>query len=423
MSGHCHAKEQCAKEWTTYPFHDRKVNLFFNFKSTRQLAPMKRLPSIDIARGLVMVIMALDHARDLLHVDAAQLPTDLATTTPLLFFTRWITHLCAPSFVFLSGTSAWLWLESTPDKAAGRRFLLTRGLALVGIEFTIVNFGMFFDPRFRTLIFEVIATIGAGMVLLSFLSRLPLKVIIVLAVLIIFGHDLLDAVDAPTQPAPKLLYSLLFALNVFPFDSDRVLVVAYPILPWLGIMLAGFAAGRIFTLPTPRRKTIFIRSGLAALALFILLRWINRYGDPFPWTAQKNGLFTFLSFLNVNKYPPSLLFTLVTLGILLLVLAAAEGRDNRATRWLLVYGRVPLFYFIVHFYLIHLILILVDLAQGHPWATIDFSTNFGRPKGGGLPIGGVYLVWGAVVLTMYPLSRWYGRYKAAHREKKWLRYL
>jgi uncharacterized membrane protein len=383
---------------------------------------MKRLPSIDIARGLVMVIMALDHTRDLLHIHADQLPTDMATTTPLLFFTRWITHLCAPAFVFLSGTSAWLSLQATPDKAAGRRFLFTRGLSLVLIEFTIVNFGLFFDPHFRVLMFEVIATIGAGMVLLSFLSRLPSWVITSLALLIIGGHNLLDPVTPPANPILKFVYSLLFNLDVFPFDTNRVFVVAYPILPWLGIMLAGYSAGRLFNLPGERRKKVFLLSGLAALALFLALRLINHYGDPIHWSTQKNAVFTFLSFMNVNKYPPSLLFALVTLGILFLVLAVADGRNNPLTRFFIVYGRVPLFYFIVHFYLIHCILLIAVLLQGHPWSTLDLSTNFGRPKGAGLPLGGVYLVWVAVVLVMFPVCQWYGRYKAAHREKKWLRY-
>jgi uncharacterized membrane protein len=394
---------------------------------------MKRIASIDVARGAVMVIMALDHSRDLLHISAAQSPTNLATTTPILFFTRWITHLCAPAFVFLSGTSAFLYLFGktapttaplSPDLRSRRRFLLTRGLVLVLMEFTIVNFGLFFDIRFHLFMFEVIATIGTGMVLLSFLARLPLKLILAIALAIIFGHDLFSPVMLPATGPLRFTGTLLFSLNVFNLGPDRLFLVAYPILPWLGIMLAGFAAGRLFTLSVEERKATFLRLGMASLALFVLLRLINRYGDPLHWTTQKNALFTFLSFINVNKYPPSLLFTLVTLGILLLVLSVAEGRDNRTTRFLLIYGQVPMFYFIVHFYILHLLLIITVLLQGYPWSELPFAGGqFGRPPGAGLPLAAVYAIWITVVLVLYPICLRYGRYKQAHREKEWLRYL
>lgn len=392
-----------------------------------------------------MVIMALDHSRDLLHINAAQSPTNLATTTTILFLTRWITHLCAPAFVFLSGTSAFIYLfrassnTSAPNRASAttsapnrtsddlrsrRRFLLTRGLVLILMEFTIVNFGMFFDVRFRLFMFEVIATIGAGMFLLSFLSRLPLKVIMALSALLIFGHDLFSPGMLPPTGPINFIGSLLLSLNAYTTGADRVFVIAYPVLPWLGIMLAGFAAGRLFIMPVEKRKSIFRKLGFSLLTLFILLRLIDRYGDPIHWATQKNAVFTFLSFINVNKYPPSLLFTLVTLGILLLVLSAAEGRDNRTTRFLLIYGQVPMFYFIIHFYILHTILIITVLLQGYHWADLPFGGGqFGRPPGAGLPLAAVYAIWIAVVITLYPLCRRYGQYKQSHREKKWLRYI
>ena len=406
---------------------------------------MKRLPSIDIARGLVMVIMALDHARDLLHIHANQSPTNLATTTPILFFTRWITHLCAPAFVFLAGTSAYLYLYSKPSSsgvgsrpgvgsAAGvvspaelrsrRRFLFSRGIVLLLLEFTIVNFGMFFDAQFRLLIFEVIATIGTGLVLLSFLSRLSLKVVVAIAAVLIFCHDLFNPAALPAAGPVRFIVSLLIGLNVFTLSADRLFLVAYPILPWLGILLAGYAAGRLFSRPVQQRKVVFLRMGLAALALFVLLRSINVYGDPGAWAVQKDAVFTFLSYMNVNKYPPSLLFTLVTLGILLLVLSVVEGRDNRVMRILRVYGQAPLFYFIVHFYLLHAAMLAMVLLQGHQWADLPFGGGqFGRPAGAGLSLAAVYAIWIAVVIFMYPLCQWYGTYKQMHREKKWLRYL
>ena len=401
---------------------------------------MKRLPSIDIARGLVMIIMALDHTRDFLHVDAlAQSPTNLATTTPVLFFTRWITHLCAPSFVFLSGASAAMSMSSAADPIHGkglpaaRRFLLRRGIILVLIEFTIVNFALSFDLHFRLLIFEVIATIGMGFIFLSFLSRLSIKILLVLTLLLFFGHDLLTpsaqmAADitppgAMTMTA-RFIRALFLSPNAFPLAPHLLFVIAYPVLPWLGIMLTGFAAGRWFQRPAEQRKKLFLRLGLASLGLFLLLRFINIYGDPDHWSLQKNTVFTVLSFLNVSKYPPSLLFRLVTLGVLFLILSATEARDNKATRILLVYGRTPLLYFIIHLYLIHLILLLIAFLQGFSPTDLNFAPfQFGRPATGfGLPLAGVYAVWLGVVIALYPLCRWYGRYKAAHPEKGWLRY-
>jgi uncharacterized membrane protein len=407
---------------------------------------MKRLPSIDIARGLVMVIMALDHARDLLGYATLQNPLDLKTTTPILFFTRVVTHLCAPAFVFLSGVSAYLSLGSASASgvaaasgatlsgafpstvgasyAAGRRFLLKRGIVLVLVEFTLVNFALNFDIHFRVFIFEVIATIGAGMILLSFLSRLPSKAIFVIAFLLIFGHDLINRVPMPASPVLGFLGSLFFGPGAFKITPNCLLVIAYPVLPWLGIMLAGFASGQLFTLPVHRRRSILLRLGLSALALFAVLRFLNVYGDPNPWSAQKSAGYTFLSFLNVSKYPPSLLFTLITIGVLLIILSIAEEKDNVCTRILLTYGRVPLFYFILHLYLIHCILLLVVLLQGHRLADLPFGAfQFGRPEGAGLSLGAIYLVWIGVVVVLYPACRWYGKYKAAHKEMRWLRYL
>lgn len=412
---------------------------------------MKRLPAIDIARGLVMVIMALDHTRDFLHVHAAQSPTDLATTTPVLFFTRWITHLCAPAFVFLSGTSAWLYLRGStraaagpaitaggPEIAARRSFLWKRGLVLIALEFTVVNFALFFDRHFRLFLFEVIATIGAGMVMLSLLSRLRPAIILAIAIVLLVGHDSIIFIKMPSSPVLGLIGSLLFTPGGFPLGAGRLFAIAYPILPWLAIMLLGFCMGPVFSWPPAAQKRFLVRTGLAALGLFVVLRWVNVYGDPAPWSQQKNDVYTFLSFLNVTKYPPSLLFSLVMLGILLLVLAivttdasasgVAGGRPgSRKTafgRFLLVYGRVPFFYFVLHLYLLHALLLVVARLQGHAWTEFDFSPfKFGRPAGAGLSLGAVYAVWATVVIALYPVCRWYGRYKAAHREKTWLRYL
>jgi uncharacterized membrane protein len=385
---------------------------------------MKRIASIDIVRGIVMIIMALDHTRDLIHVTSVtNSPTDLATTTLPLFFTRWITHLCAPTFVFLSGTSAFISSRNKSISEA-RRFLLTRGLWLVLLEFTLVNFGVWFDIHFNVLLFDVIATIGCGFIVLSLFLNASSKTIAVIGLAIIFLHNLAPLIPLPETSLLKRILMPLFAPGAFPFDGGRTFVMGYPPIPWLGIMLTGFAAGRLFQLPVENRRMIFWKLGLASIVLFVIIRAINMYGDPVPWSPQKNGSFTFLSFMNVTKYPPSLQFCLITLGIMFFLFWLVEGRRNRLTEIASVYGKVPLFYFLVHWYIIHPLMFLIVFLQGYKASDLIFGFSFGRPKGpSGLPLAGIYLVWILVVVLLYPLCKWYGNYKASHRENKFLRYL
>ncbi|MFL5741576.1 MAG: DUF1624 domain-containing protein [Flavisolibacter sp.] len=384
----------------------------------------KRISSIDQTRGLVMVIMALDHVRDLLHLSSiGQSPTNLQTTTPLIFFTRWITYICAPSFVFLAGTSAYLSFKRKNDAASARRFLLKRGIYLVALEFTVVNFIMYFDPGFHTLIFEVIAAIGFGFIVLSLLIRSRPVLIGAVGLVIIFLHNLVPFVPATGNRFLDTAISLLFNPGGFPFFTNRVFVMAYPPLPWLGIMLVGFACGQFFE--QEKRKALFLKIGLSAICFFILLRYLNFYGDPVPWTLQRNETFTFLSFMNVAKYPPSFLFCLITLGMMFVVLAFSEGSQSRILNTLSVYGRVPLFYFLAHFFLIHLILVAVLLLQGFHWDQLDFASgNFGRPKQmvSGIHLWQVYLVWIGVVIMLYWPCRWFGRFKSTH-SYWWLPYM
>lgn len=386
---------------------------------------LSRIHSIDFARGLVMVIMALDHCRDLLHIDSmTQSPTDLATTTPILFFTRWITHLCAPIFVFLSGVSAYLSLQQHGDVRESRRFLLSRGIWLILLECTVVSFGIWFDIYFRMLFFQVIAAIGCGFIVLALLIRVSPKWLGVAGLVIIFAHDLLSGVALPANPVARILGSILLARGVFP-SPHFTFFVGYPVLPWTGILLTGYACGQLFIYAPDRRRRLFVRIGLGALLLFVLLRYTNIYGDPAPWSVQKNAVYSLLSFLNVSKYPPSLLYTLVTLGILFLLLAVTEGRHNRFISIFAVYGKVPLFYYLIHWYIVHSIMLVMVFAQGFPLSELVFGAfSFGRPKAGsGLTLPYVYLVWLGVIVLMYPLCRWYGQYKMAHKENKWLRYL
>jgi uncharacterized membrane protein len=350
-------------------------------------------------------------------------PTDLKQTTPILFFTRWITHLCAPSFVFLSGTSAWLSLQKRNDPRYSRRWLFTRGIFLVLLELTLVNFSLWYDIHFRTLIFQVIGTIGCGFIVLALLYKLSPKTLGIIGLVIIFGHDLLALLPMVSNPVLQFPGAFIFGMGLFKFGSLTV-ILSYPVLPWLGIMLAGFACGRLFLLPDETRKKTLLRIGLIALGMFILLRAANIYGDPSRWSVQKDAVFTFLSFMNVSKYPPSLLYTLATLGLLFLFLSAIDGTQNRFTGIVSVYGKVPMFYYLIHWNVIHLLMLAMVLLQGFRPDQMVFGTfQFGRPPNSGINLPAVYLIWLCVVAALYPLCIWYGRYKAQHPEKRWLRYL
>ncbi|GLU50593.1 DUF1624 domain-containing protein [Dyadobacter frigoris] len=387
---------------------------------------MKRVDTIDFTRGLVMIIMALDHVRDLMHTTAlSQNPVDLTTTTAGIFLTRWITHLCAPTFVFLSGTSAFISLKNNADISVGRKFLVSRGLWLILLEFTIINFALWADIQFRMLVFQVIAAIGVGLIILSFLLKLSSRIIGMIGLIIILGHNLLGNITFKENPVLRVIWSFLFRLDVLPVTQNFTFAILYPIIPWLGIMLAGYGCGQIFLLENKRRRRTLFFIGIGLLAFFTMLRFTNFYGDPSPWSVQKNAVFTFLSFINISKYPPSLLYSAITLGFAFLFLALADGVKNGFTRFISVYGKVPLFYYLLHWYLIHSLMFGLMFLQGFTWKDLPFGPfMFGRPvDGSGVELPYVYLIWAFVVLSLYPLCRWYVRYKAEHREKKWLRYL
>jgi uncharacterized membrane protein len=387
---------------------------------------MKRITSIDTTRGVVMVIMALDHVRDFIHkFSMSQSPVDLQTTTTLLFFTRWVTHICAPTFVLLSGISAFISFRRQNNLSVSRRFLLTRGLWLVFLELTFVAFALWFDIHFRLLLLEVIFAIGISFIILSFLLKLPSRVIGLIGIFIAFSHNLLQGISFPTDQISVVLSSILFRPNLMPVSSDLAFYSAYPVIPWLGILLIGFGCGEFFEMPAEKRKKLFLRIGLSVLLLFVVIRFINIYGDPSKWTTQKSDLFTFLSFINVTKYPPSLQFTLLFVGIAFLILYLSENVKNRFTEILTVYGRVSLFYFIIHLYIIHSLMFIILMIQGFSWSDFAFGLfKNGRPEtGGGVGLPGVYLIWIGVVASLYSVCRWYGNFKAAHPEKKFLRFL
>ena len=386
-----------------------------------------RITSIDILRGIVMVIMALDHTRDFFHSTAmTDDPTNMATTWPALFFTRWITHFCAPVFVFLSGTAAFLnGQKKTTAQLAG--FLLKRGCWLIFVEIALISLGLTFNPFYNFILFQVIWAIGISMVLLSFLVRLPFRTLLAIGLLIFFCHNLLDYPEASRMGKINLFWGMLHGRNtIIQVNPTHIIFVAYSFLPWTGLMILGYCCGRLFTPQTDPlfRRKILLRTGFCLISLFIALRFINAYGDPFPWTVQRNSIISFLSFLNVNKYPPSLMYSCMTIGPALIALALFENIQNSFTRFFTVYGRVPFFYYILHFYLIHFICVIFFFSLGHTMKdafgpTIPFGF---RPATFGYSLWVVYLIWIFVVLSLYPLCKKYNRYKSTHSQW-WLSYL
>jgi uncharacterized membrane protein len=390
------------------------------------MPPQARVSNIDLVRGLVMIIMALDHTRDYFHVAAhTGNPLDLETTTPWLFMTRWITHLCAPTFVFLSGTS--IYLQSLrKSKQELSKFLLQRGLWLLLVEVIVMTFGITFDIQFSMIILQVIWAIGISMVILSLLIRLPFLAILIIGIAIVAGHNLLDGFEAGDRNNLPVWYRLMHVQSLWSISADRVILIFYPFLPWTGVMLLGYCFGRFYLADVMNRHRRTIILGASLLLFFALLRITNIYGDPFVWSEQKNTLYTFFSFINTQKYPPSLLYLSVTLGVSLILLGASADSNNRFTKFLEVFGKVPLFFYVIHFYVLHLASSILYLARGHSFAEgmkgiEGFPFRFTMP-GEGYSLAVVYLVWILLILVLYPLCVRYANYKFTHRQW-WLSYL
>jgi len=373
-----------------------------------------------------MVIMALDHTRDFFHADALLYsPTDLDKTTPLVFFTRWITHFCAPAFVFLAGTSAFI-RGSKKTTQELSRYLLTRGLWLVFLELVVLRAFLFFNFYYDVTLLTVLWVIGWCMILLAGLVYLPLKWNLIIGLLIIFFHDALAQI--PVNPTQFLFvpWTILMKTGFIAASPSVAFVISYPIIPWLGIMLVGYCTGKLYThYDAPTRMRWLVQSGGGAIILFIGLRLLNLYGDQAPWQKYSSMDLTFLSFLNTTKYPVSLLFTLMTLGPMLLLLAAWERAPKRLS-FFIVFGQVPLFYFLLHFLIIHTAaLVAFIIKTGASLWDIDFhfSKSFGGiTPGVGHSIGWTYVAWLSVVLVLYPICKWYGLYKQNH-PGGWPRYL
>jgi len=387
----------------------------------------KRIESIDLLRGIVMIIMALDHVRDYFHRDAfLYSPTDLTQTSISLFFTRFITHYCAPVFVFLAGISACLYgVKKTKKELAF--YLFTRGIWLVMAELFIVSLFRTFNPSYTYLNLQVIWAIGICMIILSAIIFLPRSLILLTGVVLITAHNLLDTVHVPGNNLQAFLWSVLHDVNHFTLGQFDF-YVHYPVLPWLGVMILGYYGGSLYVpvYDFKKRKKILLLTGFAAIVLFIILRSGNWYGDAAKWSGQKDPVFSLLSFLNVTKYPPSLLYILITLGPALVFLAFAEKPLNAFTEKIVIFGRVPMFYYLLHILLIHVLASIAAIATGYPAMLVLSNRVDATPalKGYGFDLSTVYIVWIGLILFLYPFCKRFDQYKRTHQLKNhWLTYL
>jgi uncharacterized membrane protein len=387
------------------------------------------MSSLDILRGLVIVVMALDHVRDYFMIGSVQDPTADPTTGPLLFATRWITHFCAPTFVFLAGTSAGLMAaRKSPSELAS--FLLTRGLWLIALEVLVISTASSFSPLGiaelggRTYVgLQVIWAIGASMVVLAGAQFLGRRACLAIGAAIVLGHNLLDPVwpAASNTGTTGPLWAVLHARQLYEVGPFWV-YFSYPLLPWIGVMLVGYGAAELFELPAKLRDQRLLRIGIGLVIAFVLVRALNVYGDPHPWHLDPSRTAgSVMSFLGTTKYPPSLLYILMTLGPAAIACAFAERLRGPVADALVTFGRAPLAFYIAHLYLIHALTILLGMAQG--FAAQQFFTPYRFfPKGFGVGLAGVYLVWITVVVSLYPLCRWVAAVKARRRDW-WLSYV
>jgi uncharacterized membrane protein len=379
-----------------------------------------RLAGVDRMRGLVILLMALDHVRDFFHADALLFdPTDLTKTYPPLFLTRFITHYCAPTFVFLAGASAFLHAVQLGDPPALRRFLATRGLWLILLDAFVVS--PVWALGFGKLYLGVLWAIGVGMIALAPMTLLSPPAVLAIGATIVLGHNLLDSIHASQFGAFAPFWSLIHEQGALPFGAPGR--VFYPALPWVGIMAIGYGLGPLFNEPAARRDRILTLLGVAAIAAFIILRLTNFYGDPRPWSEQRDGVMTVFSVLNVTKYPPSLLYALVTLGPMLILLPTMERLGGVAGEVLATFGRTPLFIYILHLYAALAAGALLRFAEGMSLQQLrELGPNAVPPHEYGTNLAGVYVAWVAIMTALYPACRWYAGVKRRRRDW-WLSYL
>ncbi|HEY2465870.1 MAG TPA: heparan-alpha-glucosaminide N-acetyltransferase domain-containing protein [Steroidobacteraceae bacterium] len=384
-----------------------------------------RIEAIDLVRGLIIILMALDHTRDYFGDIAAQ-PTNLAATTTALFFTRWITHFCAPVFFLLTGTGAYL-LRGRVSLRQLSRFLLTRGAWLLLLELTVMRFALQFNIDYQVTIITVLWGLGWAMIVLAGLIWLPMWAIAAIGAILVGAHNTLDGIEPAAFGVFAPLWSILHVPGVILDTGRSVVLVSYVLIPWVGVTALGYILGQLYHWDADRRRSLLFWLGVALCVGFVALRFTNIYGDPVPWSQQKAALWTVMSFLNVNKYPPSLLFLLMTLGPALLLLRAFDRGVPEVLRPALIIGKVPLFFYVLHFYLIHLLAVVASYLRygeaGEMFQSPDVGHfPFSAPPGWGNSLPVVYLIWALVVLIMFPLCRWYAGVKKRGSEW-WLSYL
>ena len=365
-----------------------------------------------------MIIMALDHVREFVG-DGAN-PTNMVTTTVPLFFTRWITHFCAPGFSFLAGVG--IGLSMNRGKPAGEmsRFLVVRGLWLVFLELVVTAIGWQFGLQLLPAFALVLWALGLSMIVMAALIHLPRSIVAAGSIVMIATHNMFDSVTPESWGAFAPLWHVL---HVPGFAIPGKLFIAYPLIPWVAVMALGWAIAGVYQWDAARRRRFLISTGAAVTILFVVVRMINAYGDPAQWAHQRTTALTVASFLNARKYPPSLDFLLMTLGPILIVLAFTETARGRFAKWISVYGRVPMFYYVVHIFVVHAGAVALALAQGRELQRINVVSDPGSiPAWYGVSLPGVYVAWAIVVITMYPLCRWFARLKQ-ERSDWWLKYL
>lgn len=389
----------------------------------------QRIASIDLLRGIVIVLMALDHVRMYLAYGTWYAdPTDLATTTSALFLTRWITHFCAPVFVFLAGTSARLRKSRAGDANPISAFLLTRGIWLVLVELVLVNFAWTFDITYSFRLLQVIWAIGISMIVLSVLVSLPDRIILAVGVILTAGHNLLDGIEAEGTSIGGLLWYTLHQPKFLVLESGNIVNFVYPVLPWIGLMALGYVCGALYheTFNPNKRRKLLLWTGIGLTVLFLILRGFNLYGEPQAWSERSSFVYTLLSFLNTTKYPPSLHFLLMTMSPALVFLSFSDKIKHRVTAPLTVFGSVPFFFYIVHLYAIHaLAMLYLVYSEREAGEYVLSAKNLlsGRLSSFGLSLEAVYLTWIAVVAVLYPLCRWYQKVKRDHPSAWWLGFL
>ena len=377
----------------------------------------QRLYSIDILRGFVIVLMLLDHVREtfFLHVQVGD-PMDIATTSGFLAISRMLAHICAPSFIFLTGLSAYLYMQKNQSKKETAWFLFTRGLFLIFLELTFVNFAWTFQFPMEKLYLQVIWAIGISMVCLSVLIYLPKKALFVLSVVIIFGHNLLDSIHFTKDEFLYIPWSILHDRNWIEFTDTFKARTTYPVLPWIGVISLGFIAGSWFdkNVSFETRKSYLLKAGIGLIITFIVIRFINVYGDKEKYITYDSSIDTILSFLNITKYPPSLIFLLLTLGISAFLLIYFEKFQNsKAISWLKDFGAAPMFFYILHLYILKF-LYLSSVAL------------FGLNKGKYFGFDSMWQIWLVTIILVFILyfpTRWYANLKQRRRDLKWLKYL